>query len=196
MTIFGLLRLRFAGDRPFDCDINTNSNERMPATVIDVPQPPWTYDLEIALFRGILSFRPIGIHKSLHLISILNLINSQIPANETPLTLQDLKTKLNELYNMDGLDEQALSEEIEEEQKEESFEEFELPYTELLGFIEDRGKGVEGDGSQPASPEATMSVRSARSTGGRGTKRRREESTTAISNTDAGSEEEGIQSLV
>ena len=160
-----------------------------PPVIIDVPQPPWTYDLEIALFRAILSFRPVGIHKSLHLISILNAINSQIPANETALTLHDLKSKLDELYNMEGLEEQELSESTEEDLKE-NFEEFELPYRELAGIIEDRGKGVEGDGSQPASPEATMSVKSARSASGRGTKRRREESA-AITNTDAGSEEEG-----
>jgi len=47
---------------------------------------------------------------------------------------------------------------------------------------------VEGDQSVPSSPEAVMSVRSGRSGGGRGTKRRREEST-AISITDAGTEE-------
>src|SRR5271169_643455 len=57
-------------------------------------------------------------------------------------------------------------------------------------MVEDRGKGVEGDQSVPSSPEAVMSVRSGRSGGGRGTKRRREEST-AISITDAGTEEEG-----
>lgn len=96
---------------------------------------------------------------------------------------------------MEGLEEQEESEETEEERKEENFEEFELPYQDLVGFIEDHGKGVEGDCSQPASPEATMSVRSGRSASGRGTKRRREESTAAISNTDAGSEEEGISPI-
>jgi hypothetical protein len=168
----------------------------MPVTVVDVPQPPWTYDLEIALFRAIISFRPVGLHKSLHLISILNAINSQISSSETPLTLDDLKSKLDELYNMEGLEEQEESEETEDEPKEGKFEEFELPYQDLVGFIEDHGKGVEGDCSQPASPEATMSVRSAKSTGGRGTKRRREESTAGVSNTDAGSEDEGIIYLI
>jgi hypothetical protein len=59
-------------------------------------------------------------------------------------------------------------------------------------MVEDRGKGVEGDQSVPSSPEAVMSVRSGRSGGGRGTKRRREEST-AISISDAGTEEEGTR---
>ena len=67
---------------------------------------------------------------------------------------------------------------------------FQFPFEEVLGMVEDRGKGVEGDQSVPSSPEAVMSVRSGRSGGGRGTKRRREEST-AISITDAGTEEEG-----
>src|SRR5579859_7856387 len=159
----------------------------MAATVIDVPQPPWTYDLECALFRAIIDFRPIGIHKSLRLISILNTINTKLPSTETPLTLADLKSKLNELYNMEGLEEQEESEEAEEE----SNKEFEFPYEEVIGIVEDRGQAVDGDGSVPSSPEAVMSVRSGRSGGGRGTKRRREESSAAVSNTEVGSDEEG-----
>ena len=87
---------------------------------------------------------------------------------------------------MEGLEEQEESEEAEEE----SNKEFEFPYEEVIGIVEDRGQAVDGDGSVPSSPEAVMSVRSGRSGGGRGTKRRREEST-AVSNTDAGSDEEG-----
>jgi len=154
----------------------------MAVPTVDVPQPPWTYDLEIALFRAIVSYRPIGLHKSFHLLSILNAVNSQIPTSDPLLTLPDIKAKLDSLYNMDGIEEA-------EESDDSTTEEFQFPFQEVLGMVEDRGKGVEGDQSVPSSPEAVMSVRSGRSGGGRGTKRRREEST-AISITDAGTEEE------
>jgi hypothetical protein len=77
----------------------------MAVPTVDVPQPPWTYDLEIALFRAIVSYRPIGLHKSFHLISILNAVNSQIPTSDPPLTLPDIKAKLDSLYNIDGIEE-------------------------------------------------------------------------------------------
>ena len=78
---------------------------------IDVPQPPWTYDLEIALFRAIISYRPIGLHKSLRLISILNAVNSQVPSPDSPLTLPDIKAKLDSLYDIEGIEEAEESEE-------------------------------------------------------------------------------------
>jgi hypothetical protein len=83
----------------------------MAVPTVDVPQPPWTYDLEIALFRAIVSYRPIGLHKSFHLISILNALNSQIPTSDPPLTLPDIKAKLDSLYNMDGIEEAEESDE-------------------------------------------------------------------------------------
>jgi hypothetical protein len=176
--------------------IQTTSGTTMPVPAIDVPEPPWTYELEIALFKAIISYRPIGIHKSMRLISILNLVNSQLPSTDTPLTLNDIKSKLSKLYNIQGIEEQEESEnttpeEIPSEENDKSFKEFEFPFEDFVGIIEDRGKGVDGDCSMPSSPEAVMSVRSGRSGGGRGTKRRREESTAAVSNTDAGTDEEG-----
>ena len=78
----------------------------MQLPAIDVPQPPWTYDSEIALFKAIVSYRPIGLHKSLHLISILNTVNSQLPTTSPPITLQDIKSKLDELYDIKGIEDQ------------------------------------------------------------------------------------------
>ena len=166
----------------------------MPLPAVDTPQAPWTYDLEIALFKAIMSYRPVGMHKSLRLLSILNAINAQHPAADPPITLQDIKDKLDELYDVASLEEQEESEEAVTEDSSEQllsqkFTEFQLPFEAVVGIIEERGKGIDGDGSVPSSPEAQMSVRSGRS--GRGTKRRREESTTAVSVTDAGTDEEG-----
>ncbi len=166
---------------------------------VDVPQPPWTYDSEIALFKAIVSYRPVGLHKSFHLISILNSINSQLPSTSPPITLQDIKSRLNELYDIKGIEDQEYeSEETQTEgdpnqqsTKEGKFIEFRFPFEDVVGIIEDRGKGIDGDGSFPSSPEAVMSVRSGRSGGGRGTKRRREESTTAMSLTDGGTDDGG-----
>lgn len=168
----------------------------MQLPAIDVPQPPWTYDSEIALFKAIVSYRPIGLHKSLHLISILNTVNSQLPTTSPPITLQDIKSKLDELYDIKGIEDQedeseGTQAEEDPNQKESKFTEFQFPFEDFVGIIEDRGKGIEGDGSIPSSPEAVMSVRSGRSGGGRGTKRRREESSAAISVTDAGTEDDG-----
>jgi hypothetical protein len=169
----------------------------MPLPTVDMPAAPWTYDLEIALFKAIMSYRPVGIHKSLRLISILNAVNTQYPSTDPPITLQDIKNKLDELYDIPGIEDQEEIEEAATEdssnqsksQQQRSFTEFQLPFEDVVSIIEERGKGIDGDGSSPSSPEAQMSVRSGRS--GRGTKRRREESTTAVSVTDAGTEEEG-----
>ena len=157
---------------------------------VDVPEPPWTYELEIALFKAIVSYRPVGVHRPMRLISVLNQVNSERSPTDSPLTLKDIKAKLDQLYNIAAIEEQ---EDIEDRaaEDEKSFEEFPFPYEECLGIIEDRGKAVDGDCSNPSSPEAVMSVRSGRSGTTRGTKRRREESL-AVSNTEAGSEEEGI----
>ena len=84
---------------------------RMALPTVDVPQPPWTYDLEIALFRAIISYRPIGLHKSLRLISLLNAVNSQILSPDPLLTLSDIKAKLESLYNIDAIEEAEESEE-------------------------------------------------------------------------------------
>lgn len=165
----------------------------MPLPAVDVPQPPWTYDLEIAFFKAIVAYRPIGMHKSLRLLSILNSVNSTLSSTDTPLTLHDIKSKLNELYNIEGIEEQEESEDAnteEGEKDEKLYTEFRFPFEEVVRIVEDRGKGVDGDGSIPNSPEV-MSVRSNRSDRGRGTKRRREESA-AISNTDGGTEDEGL----
>jgi Chromatin modification-related protein EAF7 len=143
--------------------------------MIDVPQAPWTYDSETALFRAIISHRPIGLHKSLQLLSILNSINAQ---SDIPITLTHLKSKLEELYNVQGLEEQESS----DTEDESSVQEFQFPYEDCMALIEARGKGIEGDGSPPAaSPEAATSVRSASL---RGTKRLREESTVTSLATD------------
>ena len=173
----------------------------MQLPAVDVPQPPWTYESEIALFTAIVSHRPVGLHKSLQLISILNAINSRLPSTSPPITLQDIKSKLDEIYDIKGIEEQEdESEETQTEEdptqqsrKESKYTEFKLPFEDVVGIIEDRGKATEGDCSAPSSPEAVMSVRSGRSGGGRGTKRRREESSAAISITDAGTDDEGIE---
>lgn len=163
----------------------------MPLPAIDVPQPPWTYDLEIALFRAIVSYRPVGFHKPFRLLSILNSINSQLNPSDTPITLADIKSKLDQLYDIQGIEDQAESETTSTEE----YAEFKLPFEDVVGIIEDRGKAIDGDCSPPSSPEAVTSVRSGRSGGGRGTKRRREESSVAASVTDAGSDDEGVALL-
>jgi Chromatin modification-related protein EAF7 len=159
-----------------------------PVPAVDVPEPPWTYELEIALLEAIVSYRPVGLHKAMRLVSILNQVNSERSPGEPPLTMNDIRTKMSELYYISAIEEQEDSEDRATED-DKTFTEFQFPYEDVLGIIEDRGKAVEGDCSNPSSPEAVMSVRSGKS--GRGTKRRREESI-AATNTEAGTEEEGI----
>jgi hypothetical protein len=158
--------------------------------MLAVPQPPWTYDLEIALFNALINFRPIGIHKAMRIVSITNHVNSKAGPTDHQFTVQDIKDKLNELYDMDGLEEQEETDETDEDPSQKRTE-FDFPFQDVVGIVEDRGRGVEGDCSPPSSPEAVMSVRSGRSGGGRGQKRRREESSAAISNTEVGSDDEG-----
>lgn len=92
---------------------------------------------------------------------------------------------------MDGLEEQEEMDDTTDEDANQRRTEFEFPFEDVVGMIEERGRGVDGDGSPPSSPEAVMSVRSGKSGGGRGQKRRREESSAAVSNTEVGSDEEG-----
>jgi hypothetical protein len=159
--------------------------------MLDIPQPPWTHDLEIAFFNALINYRPIGIHKGMRLISIMNQVNSKTSATDHQFTIQDIKDKLDELYDMQGLEDQEETDDTDEYPNQKRTE-FEFPFQEVVGMIEDRGRGVDGDCSPPSSPEAVMSVRSGRSGGGRGQKRRREESSAAISNTEVGSDEEGF----
>ena len=63
-------------------------------------------DFEIALYRGIIRSRPIGVHKHFHIISIANYMSQQL--GET-VSIQRIWQSLSTLYDLEALDNQVNS---------------------------------------------------------------------------------------
>ncbi|KAJ1860939.1 hypothetical protein LPJ73_001179 [Coemansia sp. RSA 2703] len=75
----------------------------------------WTPEAELALFKSMVGLRPVGIHKHFRLVNIYTRFLNQIGG--TDISINDVKGRLNSLFNME------LLEEIEEEDEDEDEDE-------------------------------------------------------------------------
>ncbi|KAL1997420.1 hypothetical protein VTN49DRAFT_860 [Thermomyces lanuginosus] len=98
----------------------------------DVVNDPWTDEQETALLKGIVRWKPVGMHKHFRMIAISEYMKSQgyAPANEEHTRIPGIWKKLNSLYNLPALDEREDSI-IYDESDESEYCPFELPQGEF-----------------------------------------------------------------
>ncbi|KAJ1723170.1 hypothetical protein LPJ53_002482 [Coemansia erecta] len=75
----------------------------------------WTPEAELALFKSMVGLRPVGIHRHFRLVNIYTRLLSQLGG--TDISISDVKSRLDSLFNME------LLEEIEEEDESEDEDE-------------------------------------------------------------------------
>ena len=98
-------------------------------------------DAEVALFRAICRYKPVGIHKHFRMYNLVKFLNQ---SSETQFSYESIQTELEKYYDLKGLEDE---DEIWEE-------EFELPWQDYGELIEEFGKA---EVASETSPEATPS---------------------------------------
>ncbi|KAJ2890928.1 hypothetical protein IWW38_003867 [Coemansia aciculifera] len=75
----------------------------MATTVSDGNSSVWTPEVELALFLAMVGLRPVGIHRHFRLVNIYTRLLGRVEG--TSLSMDDLKHRLDQLYNINMLDE-------------------------------------------------------------------------------------------
>ncbi|KAI8145850.1 chromatin modification-related protein EAF7-domain-containing protein [Fennellomyces sp. T-0311] len=111
----------------------------------------WDVNLELTLLNAVARCKPVGIHKHFRIISIQRQFNEKSP---TQYSLQDIRDRLSDYYNMSALEEldKEDEEQDEEEDDEASLHEFSLPLDEYEQLISEHRQDQESSPSSSPSP--------------------------------------------
>ncbi|KAL4934590.1 uncharacterized protein BDV17DRAFT_10424 [Aspergillus undulatus] len=129
----------------------------------DIVSDPWTDEQETALLKGIIKWKPVGIHKHFRMVAISEFMKTQgyAPSHAEHTRIPGIWKKLGTLYNLPALDEREdslITDVSDEVDGKEVYCPFELPDDEYGDLMFERRLAMEGSPS-PAPSGHTESRR-------------------------------------
>ncbi|KAI9794720.1 MAG: hypothetical protein M1833_007377 [Piccolia ochrophora] len=90
-------------------DTDTPNKRQLPS--VDSPADPWSDEQEIALFKGVIRWKPAGLHKHFRMLAISQQVKAAPRSfqHEAHTTIPGIWRKLQSLYNLDAINERENS---------------------------------------------------------------------------------------
>ncbi|CCU74321.1 CT20 family protein [Blumeria hordei DH14] len=139
-------------------DTETPSNTFQANNVPDILRDPWTDEQETSLFKGIVRWKPAGMHKHFRIIAISEYLRNHgyDPTVETHTRIPGIWKKLRSLYNLESIDYNENNLDYAKPgEKAEVYLEFKLPEEyEEIQFMRGRRSSCEAPSETESSPSA------------------------------------------